>query len=105
MVLYHVFLGDAAVKPATYEVYTLVNETAHIGARLRAQTQRQPTLPVALLHLLQTDFNEIFCQALERWQRVRWTYFERLRRDLVNGNFRPDITIFPGASTPQFPGA
>ena len=29
----HVFLGDTVVHPATYEVYTLVEETTHVGAR------------------------------------------------------------------------
>ena len=66
----HVFLGDAAVHPATYEIFTLMEETAHVGARLRAQTQRQPDSLVALLCLLQMEFNEIFRQALERRQRV-----------------------------------
>ena len=48
----HVFLGDTAVHLATYEVRVLVEETAYVGARLQAQTQRQPALPVALLRLL-----------------------------------------------------
>ena len=75
-----------------------------MGARLRAQTQRYPALPVALLRLLQTEFSEIFRQALERRQRVRWPDFERLRRDLATGNFRPDSIDLPGAFTPQAPG-
>ena len=67
----HVFLGDADVNPATYEICNLLEETAYVGTRLRAQTQWQPTLPVTLLCLLQMDFNERFRQYLERLQRVR----------------------------------
>ena len=56
----HIFLGDVAVHPATYKVCTLVKDTAHVSARLRAQTQSQPASPVALLCLLHTKFNERF---------------------------------------------
>ena len=33
-VFYHVFLGDVSIHPATYDIYTLVEETAYAGARL-----------------------------------------------------------------------
>ena len=49
---FRVFLGNAAVHPATYKVCTLVKETAYVGVRFRTQNQIQPALPVALLHLL-----------------------------------------------------
>ena len=100
-VFYHVFLGDAAVHPATYEVCRLIEETAYIRARLQSQTQRQPTFSVALLRLLQTEFNESFHQALERRQRVRWPDFERLRRDFITGNFRPESINLQGLSNPN----
>ena len=56
-VLCHVFLGDTAMHPATYEVCSLLEETAYVGTRLQPETQRPPTLTVSLLRLLQTDFN------------------------------------------------
>ena len=56
-VFYHVFLRDAAVHPATYEVCSFVKETAYVGAIICAQTQWHPALFVALLHLLQKEFN------------------------------------------------
>ena len=78
----HVFLGGAAVHPATYKVCTLIEDTNHVGAILLAHTQRQPALTVALLCLLQTEFNGSFCQVLERQKQVCWPCFERLRQDL-----------------------
>ena len=101
----HVFLSNASVHPATYEVCTLIKETAYIGARLQDHTQSQPSLPVALLRLLQTEFNKSFRQALERRYRVCWTDFERLRRELVTGNFHPENITLPGAFTTQAPAA
>ena len=55
--LCRVFLGDTAMHPATYEVCSLLEETAYVGTRLQPETQRPPTLTVSLLRLLQTDFN------------------------------------------------
>ena len=97
----HVFLGDTALQPATYEICRLMYETAYVRAILRAQMQRQPTLTLALLHLLQTQFIESFCQALEWRQRVRWSDFKQLRQDLATGNFWPESIVLPGAFTPQ----
>ena len=36
---------------------------------------------------------------------VHWTDFERLRRELATGNFRPEHIALPGAFTPQAPAA
>ena len=47
----HVFLGDTDVHLTTYEVRSLLEETAYVRARLRVQTQRHPTFSVAILHL------------------------------------------------------
>ena len=63
-VLCHVLLAETAVHPATYELCSLVEETAYVGASIIAQTHWQMTLPVAHLHLLQTVFNESYCQVL-----------------------------------------
>ena len=101
----HVFLRDAAIHPTTYEVCTLINETAHVGARFQVQMQRHTTLSVALLRLLQIEFNESFRQALERRQQVHWPDFGRIRQDLATGNSRPDIIALPGAFKAQVPGA
>ena len=103
-VFYKVLLEDAALQPTTYEVCTLVEDTAHVGAILREPMQRQPALTIAFLCILQTEFNKIFRKALERQQGVRWPYFERLRQYLATGNFRPDSIALPGAFTPQVPG-
>ena len=95
------FLGDTSVHPATYEVCSLLKETAYVKAQLRDQIHRQPTLTIALLLLLQSEFNESFLQALERRQRVHWPTFERLGQDLAMGNFCLDNVALPGAFTPQ----
>ena len=80
-----------------------MEETAYTGAQLHTKTQQQTTLPVALLHLLQTEFNGISRQALEHWKRVNWPYFERLRRDLATGNFRSESIALQGDFMPQAP--
>ena len=65
------FLGDDMVHPTTYEIFLLLEETSVVSLRLRAQARQQPTFPAALLCLIRQESNEIFCQALERRQRVR----------------------------------
>ena len=101
----HVFFGNADVHLATYEVFTLAKETAYVGARLRAQTQRQPDQPVSLLSLLHTQFNESSRQALERQHRVRWPDFEWIQQELATWNFRPENIALPGAFKTQAPTA
>ena len=65
-----VFLGNASVHLGTYEVLGLLEDANGVGEQLQAQAHRQRTFPSALLRLIQTDFNEIFHQALDRQQRV-----------------------------------
>ena len=77
------------MHPGTYKVPGILGETTWVGARLRAQSHRQPTFPTALLRMIQTEFNESFCQALEHHQRVRWLEFDQLRSSLDTVNFRP----------------
>ena len=60
------FLGDNGFHPATYNMFLLLEETSGVRPRLQAQDRQQPTLPAALLRLIQQDFNESFLQALER---------------------------------------
>ena len=81
------FLGDDGVQPATYDIFLLLEETSGVSPRLQAQARQQPTFPVALLHLLQEDFNESFCQALERQQQVRWKNSRVCRGLLRRGIF------------------
>ena len=56
-VFYTVFLGDDSNHPATYENSLFLEEMSGISLRLRAQACQQPTLPAALLRLIQKDFN------------------------------------------------
>ena len=91
-----VFLRDDGVHPDTYKMLLLLEETSGIRPTLRAQACQQPTFPAALLRLIQHEFNEIFRQALERRQRVRWPNFESLRSALATINFRPKLVALPG---------
>ena len=95
-----VFLVANGVQPATYEMFLLLEETAGVRPRLRSQARQQPTPPSALLHLTQQEFNESFCQALERRKRVNRPNFESLQRDLATVNFRPKMVTLPGGMTP-----
>ena len=81
------FLGEDEVHPATYDMFLLLGGTSGVSLRLRAQARQQPIFPSALFCLIQQEFNKIFRQALERWQRVRWPNFESLRRDFMTENF------------------
>ena len=65
------FLGDNGVHPATYKMFLLLEETSGVSPRLQEQYRQEPTFPAALLCLVQQEFNESFCQVLERQQRVR----------------------------------
>ena len=82
-----VFLRDAAVQPVTSDITGLLEETNYVGVRLQTQAQQQLAFPIALLRLVQMYLNERLIQLLERQQRIFWTYFERLRRDLATGIF------------------
>ena len=65
------FLGYDGAHPVTYEMLLLLEETAGVIPRLRAQEHHQPNLPTAFLRLIQQEFNKSFHQALVRRQRVR----------------------------------
>ena len=91
-----VLLVDDGVQPITYDMFLLLEETSEVILRLKAQACQQPNFPVALLRLIQQEFNKSFCQALERQKRVRWLNFEILQRALATGNFWPDLVALPG---------
>ena len=93
-------LGDDGAHQATYKMFLLLEETSEVNPRLRAQARHQTTFPVALLCLIHKEFNESFRKALERRQRVRCPNFESLRRDLVTGNFRPELFTLPSGMAP-----
>ena len=57
---FHVFLGDAVVKPATFEIVGLLEEVKYVGVRLQAQSQRHLNLTVSLILLVQTYINKSF---------------------------------------------
>ena len=96
-----VFLGDyGAPPPATNKMFLLLEETSGVSLRLRLQACHQLNFPAALLLLIQQEFNESFRKALERRQRVRCPNFESLRRDLVTGNFRPELFTLPSGMAP-----
>ena len=71
MVFCTVLLGDDGAHPTTYKMFLLLEETSGVSPRIRAQARHQPTFPAALLRLIQQEFNESFCQVLERRHRVR----------------------------------
>ena len=94
------FLGYDGAHPVTYEMLLLLEETAGVIPRLRAQEHHQPTFPAAFLRLIHQEFNKSFHQALVRRQRVRCPNFESLRRALVTGNFWPELVTLPGGLAP-----
>ena len=98
--VFTLFWGDDEVHPATYKIFLLLQETSGVRPRLRAQARQQPTFPADLFCLIHQEFNKSFHQELERQKRVRSPNFESLRRDLVTGNFCPDLVALPGGIAP-----
>ena len=50
-----VLLVDDGVQPITYKMFLLLEEKSGVRPRLKAQARQQPTLPVALLRLIQQE--------------------------------------------------
>ena len=67
------------------------------GSGVRDQIRHQPSLPAALLCLIQTELNKNLLQALKRRNRVCWADFDSIRRALVTSNFFLEIVMIPGA--------
>ena len=93
-------LREVKSHPASFKMVTLIEDKASVGPCLWSQDCHNPAFPATILRLLQMEFNNSFCQALERRQRVRWPNFQQLRRSLTTGNFRPEIVAIMGALTP-----
>ena len=63
-----VFLKVLWVPPekhyTVYDIFLLIDKVEAVNAWIQAQSQNQTTIPVDLLQLIKTEFNEIFCQVL-----------------------------------------
>ena len=66
----HVFPRVRRQESVDLLFFRLIEETSGVGLQLRDQGRNQPAFPAVLLHLIQTELNEIFFQVLERQQRV-----------------------------------
>ena len=71
------FLGGISIHPDTYDMEVMIDEAYSVGPRIHTQSQRYPYFPASPLHLICMEYNESFCQGLERRWRVWWTNFER----------------------------
>ena len=62
LVLLHIILGLPELHPSVHKLSVLVNTAGEVSACLRTQAHQKPDMPAALIHIVQTEFNESFRQ-------------------------------------------
>ena len=97
LVIVTFLLGPKECHPAVFELAALLEAAEEVNSRLQAKAAVQKDMPAALIRLIQTDFNESFCQVFTSHLPVRWPHFTPLIRTLTTGHFHPDtVTILGG---------
>ena len=96
LVIVTFLLGPKERHPALFELATLLEAAEEVNSRLRAKAAVQKDMPAALIRLIQTDFNETFCQVFTSHLPVCWPHFTPLIRTLTTGHFHPDIVTMMG---------
>ena len=96
IVLLDLILGPPDLHPEVHDLSVLVDTAKEVSARLRAQSHQQPDTLSALIHLIQTEFNESFRQVFVIPLPVRWSHFAPLVRNLTTGHFRASSVSIPG---------
>ena len=95
-VLLAVLWGPPGKHREVYELMLLINTAEEVNALLQAQFQHQPTIPTALVQLIQTDFNESFRQIFTSVLLVRSPELMPLMITLTTGHFRPESVYMSG---------
>ena len=85
--LINISLGPLERHPAVHELVVFVDAAEEVSARLRAQSHHQPDMLAALIHLVQTEFNESFRKVFFSPLPVHWPHFSPLIRTLTTGHF------------------
>ena len=65
-------------QPAVFEIATLIEAADEVNSRLLAQAAVQQDMPVSLVRLVQTKFNESFRQVFTSHLLVCWPHFTPL---------------------------
>ena len=92
-------------QPAVFEIATLIEAADEVNSRLLAQAAVQQDMPVSLVRLVQTKFNESFRQVFTSHLPLRWTHFIPLIPTLTTGHFHPDTVTVLGDFLPSIPVA
>ena len=98
-----IFIEYSLVHLTIFEVQVLIEELSIIRSSIYEQDQHQPSSPVAFLRLIQTGFNQIFCQSRQRRHRALWVEFEWIHWALATRNFRHVSVVIPESLTPSTP--
>ena len=79
-----------------FRLATLLEAADKVNSCLRAQEVAQQEMPAALVRLIQTEFNESFCQVFTSHLPVHWTHFTPVIRTLTAGHFHPETVTMLG---------
>ena len=105
LIVVTVLLGPQECHPAVFELATLLAAAEEVNPRLRGQAAVQQDMPAALVQIIQSEFNESFCQAFTRHLPVRCPHFTPLIRTLITGHFHPGTFTMPGGFQYSLPTA
>ena len=86
-----------------FRLATLLEAADKVNSCLRAQEVAQQEMPAALVRLIQTEFNESFCQVFTSHLPVHWPHFTPLIRTLTTRYFHPDTITMPGGFQHNLP--
>ena len=86
-------MGPPDEPLAVHEILMIIEATSEVIACLRAQACHQPSMSVALIRPIQTEFNESLGKVFISTIPVRWPQLTMLMRTLATGNFRPESVV------------
>ena len=79
--------------PTVYKITIIIDASEEVSSRLWAQERSQPPMPVVLVRLVQTDFNESYRKVFTSSLPVRWPHLETLTKTLTTGHLRPESVV------------
>mmetsp|Transcript_50719 Transcript_50719/g.152753 ORF Transcript_50719/g.152753 Transcript_50719/m.152753 type:complete len:351 (-) Transcript_50719:1150-2202(-) len=93
-VLCHLFLGRK-MHPGIAQMENFLATTDSLKVTLGKQAKSSLSLGTAVIRVLQTEYNESFCQYLWGTGPVIWPDLAKLNRGLATGKFKPEQVSLP----------
>ena len=91
LVFLSILFGDASRHPGVQAMQDLIQQCATLCTTMDEECQVDPHILAALVHLVQVEFNESFCQAEAGMGQVIWSIFVCTICHLATGCFLPDL--------------